>query len=59
MNHHTILDVDATDLGEVSGREATVGEELSHDGEFRGSVDDHPGSVEGMVAHGVSYGIVM
>ncbi len=41
-----ILNVETTNLGEVSGGEAAVSEELGHDGELLGGVDCHARAVE-------------
>ena len=45
-----ILNVETANLGEVSGGEAVVSEELGHDGELLGGVDCHPRAVELLVA---------
>lgn len=53
LDDDAVLYVDATNLGEVSGCEAIVGEELSDDGKFLLGVNDQTGSVERVVADGI------
>ena len=49
----SVLDVESLDLGESAGGGSVGGDELGHNGERLGGIEDHAGTVEGLVSHTV------